>query len=123
MAELNDSSWLIENSSSSINSLSSVLAAAGLRRIYLPKFISASGSANSIKINQISLTDTSVDRVDVEDGKTEVDTGTVTIENVRSIASLNLRFNFGIHIPLPWPIDDSDITNRFGGRFRKLIHK
>ncbi len=98
----------IKSRSSSMNNLSSVLAAAVMRRINLPKFISASGNANSITIDQIRLNDTSVDRVDVLDVKTEVDTGTVSLENARAIVSLNLRFNFSVHIPLPWPFDDID---------------
>jgi len=107
MAELDNSLELkIKSSSSSMNKLSSVLAAAVMQRINLPKLISASGSASSITIDQIRLNDTSVERVDVLDVKTEVDTGTVTLENARAIVSLSLRFNFGVHIPLPWPFDD-----------------
>lgn len=112
MTELDNSLELkTKSSSSAMNKLSSVLAAAVMQRINLPKLISASGSANSIKIDQIRLNDTSVDSVNVLDVKTEVDTGTVTMENARAIVSLNLRFNFGVHIPLPWPFDDIDFSD------------
>ena len=109
MAELDDSSGLNANSSSSMNTISSVLAAAVMRRISLPSFISTSATANSIKIDAIKLGDTTVDRIDVVDAKTEVDTGTVTMENARAIVSLRLTFNFGLHIRMPWGIPDIDI--------------
>ncbi|WP_428354857.1 hypothetical protein [Methyloprofundus sp.] len=50
MAELDDSLESNTPDSISVSSLTSILAAAVMRRISLPKFISASGSAQAIKI-------------------------------------------------------------------------
>lgn len=111
MAELAGSSEPTAENSSSVNGLSSVLAAAIMRRINLPKFISASGNASSIKIDEIRLGEASVDRVEIEDVKTELDTGMVTIENARAIVSLRISFNYGLHINLPWPIPDINIDD------------
>jgi len=111
MAELEDPPSVDAVNPAVPNTLTSALAAAVIRRISLPKFLSVSGSANSITIDQIRLTNTEVDSVDVVDVNTELDTGTVLIENARAIVSLSLRFNFGIHIPLPWPIPDIDIDS------------
>lgn len=108
MTELDDSPESTPDTSS-LNSISSILAAAVMRRISLPKFISASGSAQAIKIDEIRLGNASVDRVDVEELNTEVDTGTIKLEDARAIVSLSLSFHYGIHIPLPWPFDDISI--------------
>ena len=93
------------------NDLSSVLAAAVMHRISLPKFISASGSADSIKIGEIRLSDTTVDHINVEGVKTELDTGTAALDEARAIVSLRIIFNYGIHIPLPWPFRDINIDD------------
>lgn len=109
MAASDSSSGLSSNSSPSVNSLSSTLLAAVMRRISLPKFVSASGSTSSIKIDEIRLDDATVDQVNAEDVKIELDTGNVVLRDVRTVVRLRITFNYGIHIPLPWPIPDFDL--------------
>lgn len=111
MADADDSSPANSETPPVGNTLSSILSAAVMRRISLPKFLSVSGSARSIQIDQVILNNTTVDQVDVANINTEVDTGQVTLENARTIVTLALRFNYGIHIPLPWPIPDINISD------------
>ena len=108
MAALDGSSGSSSNSSPSVNSLSSTLFAAVMRRISLPRFASASGSTGSIKIDEIRLDDATVDQVDAENVKIELDTGNVTLRDVRTVVRLRITFNWGVHINLPWPIPDFD---------------
>lgn len=66
------------------------LAAAVMRRIELPHFASASGSAANIRIGEVSLGQASVDHVDVFDTRTTFDTGNVFLADARALVEIQL---------------------------------
>lgn len=111
MAESEGSSGANVKNSSSVMGFTSALASAVMRQINLPRFISASGSVSSIKIDEIKLGVASVDSVDIQNVDTQVDTGEIIMEDTRAIVSLGMSFEYGIHIPLPWPFSDINIDD------------
>jgi hypothetical protein len=71
-------------------SLESALAAAVMRRIGLPRFTAASGSAASVRIGEIRLENASVDRVDIRNVATTLNTGAISLDDARAIVAVRV---------------------------------
>lgn len=71
-------------------SLASALTAAVMRRIGLPRFTAASGSAASVRIGEIRLENASVDRVDILNVATTLNTGAISLDNARAIVAIRV---------------------------------
>lgn len=74
--------------------LGSALAAAVMKRIELPSFTAASGSAAAVHIGEIRLENASVDRVDVQHVSTTFSTGAVSLDNARAIVAIRVFFDW-----------------------------
>jgi hypothetical protein len=83
------------------------LAAAVMRRIEVPSFVSASGSATSIRIGEISLGEANVDRVDVSEVETRFSTGNIFLVNARAIVEIRLSVRWWYDF---WFASDSGVA-------------
>lgn len=72
----------------------SQLAAAVVRRIEVPRIVSASGKASSIRIGEINLGDANVDQIDVADVETRFSTGNTLLREVRAIIEIRITLKW-----------------------------
>lgn len=89
------------------SSLASALAAAVMKRIELPSFTAASGSAAAVHIGEIRLENASVDRVDIQNVATTFRTGAISLDNARAIVAIRVFFDWWYDI---WIDSDSGST-------------
>jgi hypothetical protein len=75
-------------------SLAGALAAAVMKRIELPAFTAASGSAAGVHIGEIRLENASVDRVDIQNVATTLGTGAISLDNARAIVAIRVFFDW-----------------------------
>jgi hypothetical protein len=80
------------------------LAAAVVRRIEVPSFVSASGRAASIRIGEISLGEANIDHVDVSGVETRFSTGKIFLDDARAIVEIKVVLHWWWHV---WPFSDS----------------
>ncbi len=88
-------------------SLASALAAAVMKRIELPTFTAASGSAAAVHIGEIRLENASVDRVDIQNVATRFRTGAISLDNARAIVAIRVFFDWWYDV---WVDSDSGST-------------
>lgn len=105
--------------------LEAALAEAVMRRIGLPRFTAASGSAASVRIGEIRLENASVDRVDVHNVATTLSTGAISLDNVRAVVAIRVFVDWSYDvwidsdsgsttlgtIRFPFPLGDIDIPS------------
>jgi hypothetical protein len=83
--------------------LESALTTAVMHRIGLSRFTSEAGSAASVRIGEIRLENTSVDRVDVRDITSAFRTGSISLDGARAIVDLEFRLSWDFRVPIPLP--------------------
>lgn len=88
-------------------SLANALAAAVMKRIELPAFTAASGSAAAVHIGEIRLENASVDRVDIQNVATTFRTGAISLDNARAIVAIRVFFDWWYDV---WFDSDSGST-------------
>jgi hypothetical protein len=86
----------------------SQLAAAVVRRIEVPSFVSASGRASSIRVGEVSLGEVSIDHVDVSDVETRFSTGNIFLTNARAIVEIRLSVRWWYDF---WFASDSGVAS------------
>jgi hypothetical protein len=84
------------------------LAAAVVRRIEVPSFVSASGRASSIRVGEVSLGEASVDHVDIADAETRFSTGNIFLTNARAIVEIRLSVRWWYDF---WFASDSGVAS------------
>ena len=103
--------------------LAAQLAAAVVRRIEVPSFVSVSGRAASIRIGEISLGEANIDHVDVSNVETRFSTGRIFLSDAHAIVAIKVdlqwRYDIGIDsgsgteplfsFDFPFDIGDVDI--------------
>ena len=75
-------------------SVASALAAAVMKRIELPTFTAAAGSAAAVHIGEIRLENASVDHVDIQNVATTFRTGAISLDNARAIVAIRVFFDW-----------------------------
>jgi hypothetical protein len=84
------------------------LAAAVIRRIEVPSFVSMSGQAASIRIGEISLGEANIDQIDVFDLQTRFSTGNIFLSDARALVEIRVVLHWWWDV---WPFSDSgDVT-------------
>lgn len=92
--------------------LETAIAEAVMRRVGLPRFTAASGSAESVRIGEIRLENASVDRIDIRNAATSVNTGAISLDNARAIVAIRVFFDWWYDVWL-----DSDSGSATLGTF------